>query len=109
MTSAPEQLLAALLAKRGIAAATAPTIQPGERGDLPLSPAQQRLWFLDRLGHGDSTYLVSTALRLGGPLDVAALEAAWRHVVGRHEPLRTAFTEHGGVPRQTVAPHVAVS
>ncbi|MFJ8185674.1 non-ribosomal peptide synthase/polyketide synthase [Streptomyces sp. NPDC096105] len=71
---------------------------------LPLSFAQQRLWFLDRLRPGDPRYNSAVALRLTGPLDHTALAAALEHVVARHDALRTTFQEHDGTPAQTVHP-----
>ncbi|MGW7086043.1 amino acid adenylation domain-containing protein [Streptomyces sp. NPDC054871] len=58
---------------------------------LPLSYAQQRLWFIERLGAPDGLYNIPLAMRMSGSLDVAALEAALRDVVARHEALRTVF------------------
>ncbi|HET8796190.1 MAG TPA: condensation domain-containing protein, partial [Thermoanaerobaculia bacterium] len=75
---------------------------------LPLSLAQQRLWFLDQLDKTASTaYHLSTALRLKGNLDVDALQATLDRVVARHENLRTRFVEAGGVPYQQIAPESA--
>ncbi|MEV7688954.1 non-ribosomal peptide synthase/polyketide synthase [Streptomyces bungoensis] len=71
---------------------------------LPLSFAQQRLWFLDRLRPGDARYNSAVALRLTGTLDLTALSGALEHVVGRHEALRTTFQEADGRPVQTVHP-----
>ncbi|HSF41157.1 MAG TPA: condensation domain-containing protein, partial [Thermoanaerobaculia bacterium] len=73
-------------------------------GDLPLSFAQQRLWFLDRMAPGASLYHMPALLRLTGPLDVAALAAAFSGVVRRHEALRTTFPVRGGEPRQEIHP-----
>jgi amino acid adenylation domain-containing protein/non-ribosomal peptide synthase protein (TIGR01720 family) len=78
-----------------------------ERG-LPLSFAQQRLWFLDRWAPESVAYNLSLAVRLDGDLHVAALAAALHTVVCRHEALRTTFTDDGGEPRQVVAPEPAV-
>ncbi|MFD5495941.1 amino acid adenylation domain-containing protein, partial [Streptomyces sp. NPDC127091] len=70
---------------------------------LPVSYAQQRLWFLSRLdGAEAATYNLPVALRLTGSVDSAALAAALRDVVGRHEALRTVFREVGGSPVQLV-------
>ncbi|MFC9268312.1 amino acid adenylation domain-containing protein [Streptomyces zhihengii] len=72
------------------------------RGDVPLSAAQRRLWFLARAGGASDTYNIPQALRISGPLDADALERALEDVVARHEPLRTVFPERDGVPRQHV-------
>ncbi|MBZ4423375.1 condensation domain-containing protein, partial [Myxococcus sp. RHSTA-1-4] len=71
-------------------------------GALPLSFAQQRLWFLDRLQPGTATYNMPTALRLEGVLDVSALELAFTELVRRHESLRTTFGEENGSPVQLI-------
>ncbi|MFD6285592.1 non-ribosomal peptide synthase/polyketide synthase [Streptomyces sp. NPDC060205] len=75
---------------------------------LPLSFAQQRLWFLDRLRPGDARYNSAVALRLTGPLDRTALSRALDTVVERHEALRTTFEESDGRPAQTVRPAAPV-
>ncbi|HLM47249.1 MAG TPA: amino acid adenylation domain-containing protein, partial [Myxococcaceae bacterium] len=74
------------------AAASAPAIVPVSReGELPLSFAQQRLWFLDQLQPGGATYNLPAPVRLSGALHVAALEQSLGHLLQRHEALRTTF------------------
>ncbi|MEL5959802.1 amino acid adenylation domain-containing protein, partial [Streptomyces sp. CLV115] len=75
-----------------------------EAGPLPLSFAQQRLWFLDRLTPDSAEYLVPTVLRVHGMLDVPALGTALSGLVARHEVLRTAFpADDNGTPRQAIS------
>ncbi|HEV2844687.1 MAG TPA: amino acid adenylation domain-containing protein, partial [Thermoanaerobaculia bacterium] len=77
---------------------------PEEReAGLPLSYAQERLWFLDRLEPGSAAYNIAGGLRLQGELDVPALARALAGVVRRHEALRTRF-EDGPVQRVLPAP-----
>jgi acyl carrier protein len=81
-----------------------PRLLPTPReGELPLSFAQQRLWFLDQLEPNSAFYNCPAAVRLGGRLDLGALERTFTEVVRRHESLRTSFASEGGQPRQVVA------
>ncbi|MGW5658706.1 non-ribosomal peptide synthase/polyketide synthase [Streptomyces sp. NPDC003758] len=106
----PEELREALRRRlAGRAGGAAPDAWQGiPRADrdrpLPLSFAQQRLWFLDRLRPGDARYNSAVAVRLAGALDREVLERALAVVVARHEALRTTFDEADGRPVQTVHP-----
>jgi amino acid adenylation domain-containing protein/non-ribosomal peptide synthase protein (TIGR01720 family) len=75
---------------------------------LPLSYAQQRLWFIDRLGGGSAEYNMPEALRLRGELDLQALKRTIAAIVQRHEILRTHFAEVEGEPVQIITPEVSV-
>ncbi|MFJ8980633.1 amino acid adenylation domain-containing protein [Streptomyces sp. NPDC102282] len=85
------------------AAPARPALTPQERPEaVPLSFAQQRLWFLNQTEGSGDTYTVPLVLELDGPLDTEALRGALADVVARHESLRTVFSEHDGVARQVV-------
>ncbi|MGA5541914.1 amino acid adenylation domain-containing protein [Mycobacterium sp. NPDC051198] len=77
----------------------------GERPALiPLSFAQNRMWFLNRFEDGAATYNMPIAFRINGALDLDALDAALDDVITRHESLRTVFPDIDGVPSQKVLP-----
>ncbi|QSE83031.1 amino acid adenylation domain-containing protein [Rhodococcus koreensis] len=71
---------------------------------VPLSPAQQRMWFLSRFDPASPAYNIPLAVRVTGDLNVPALQQALRDVLERHEALRTVFPEHDGEPVQVVLP-----
>jgi len=71
---------------------------------LPLSFAQQRLWFIQQLEPDSYAYNIARAFRINGPLNLATLEQTLSEIVRRHEVLRTTFVAVGGQPVQIVAP-----
>ncbi|HLO02129.1 MAG TPA: amino acid adenylation domain-containing protein [Symbiobacteriaceae bacterium] len=88
---------------------TARRISPAARdGAIPLSSAQQRMWFLELMNPGSPAYNVFSAVSMTGHLDVGALEQAIHQVVSRHEVLRTTYASVGGRPVQVIAPALQV-
>ncbi|HSE17009.1 MAG TPA: amino acid adenylation domain-containing protein [Pyrinomonadaceae bacterium] len=89
--------------------ASGETIRPpvitsvSRNGEVPLSFAQQRLWFLDQLEPGTPVYNIATGMRMIGPLDVAAFEQAITEIIRRHEILRTTILTIDGHPQPVVA------
>ncbi|MEO9327890.1 amino acid adenylation domain-containing protein [Gordonia aurantiaca] len=91
---------------QGVRIPLAPARRP-ER--IPLSPAQQRMWFLNRMEPESPAYNIPVILRLSGHLDIEALEAALGDVMCRHEVLRTIYPEVDGEPYQHVLDRVAAT
>ena len=85
-----------------------PIIPMPRDGDLPLSFAQQRLWFLDQLEPNSSAYNFLSAQRLNGSLDIGALDQSLNEIVRRHEALRTTFSTVGGQPVQKISPSLSL-
>ncbi|MGZ4969988.1 MAG: amino acid adenylation domain-containing protein [Methylobacter sp.] len=73
---------------------------------IPLSYAQQRLWFLDQLDPGSASYNTPIVLRITGRLNISALEQSMNEIVRRHESLRTSFVTVNGQPTQKVRPDI---
>ncbi|HYG08694.1 MAG TPA: amino acid adenylation domain-containing protein [Pyrinomonadaceae bacterium] len=80
-----------------------PIVGVSHEKPLPLSFAQQRLWFINQLEPDNPFYNIPTALRLKGHLDIAALERALSEIIRRHEVLRTSFTLDGDQPVQVIS------
>ncbi|NEQ96450.1 MAG: AMP-binding protein, partial [Cyanothece sp. SIO2G6] len=84
---------------------TIPQIVPVDRTQpIPLSFAQQRLWFLEQLQPGTATYNIPSAVRLRGALDLESLTASFNDLLRRHESLRTSIQLVDGQPTQAIAP-----
>src|SRR6185369_7311221 len=75
-----------------------------EGEQLPLTSAQQRIWFLDQFEPDQSAYNIPTALRINGPLKISALEQALTELSRRHDGLRAIFPAEDGLPTQVVCP-----
>ena len=71
---------------------------------FPTTFAQQRLWFLEQLQPGSTSYLIPWSLRIEGALNIGALEKSLREIIQRHEILRTTFAWKDGMPMQVVGP-----
>jgi len=100
--------LAQVVAATQANSSLAPIERVSRQAELPLSFAQQRLWFLDQLQPGDPAYHLSAAVRLQGAIDLAALEQSFNEIVKRHEALRTSFVTVDDRPVQAIAPTLAL-
>jgi hypothetical protein len=91
-------------------ASKTPPIRRRESAEFfPLSFAQQRLWFLDKLDPGSAVYNIPGAILFRGRLDTDALERALNEIIRRHEILRTSFPAFNGQPVQRIAPHLTIT
>ena len=106
------QLLEPLIGTSEIAVPASPGTPPLVRvprgNPLPLSFAQQRLWFLDQFEPGSAFYNIAVNVALPGALDLHGLRASINDLVRRHEPLRTTFTVIGNEPAQVIAPSLTI-
>src|ERR1700686_58639 len=100
------ELFEYLLEEEGVEGVAQPDIiSPRDKTELvPLSFAQQRLWFLDQLEPGSPAYNIAGAWRMVGQLDVTALGRSFNEIGRRHESLHTSFVVVGGLPTQVIAP-----
>jgi amino acid adenylation domain-containing protein len=107
VASLSERLEALRRTEQGL---VAPPLLPVSReGEMLLSFAQARLWFLEQLEPGSWAYNIPSAVHLTGSLDVAALKQSLNEIVLRHEALRTTFAMVSGEPIQVIAPALALS
>ncbi|WP_339413594.1 amino acid adenylation domain-containing protein [Pseudomonas sp. EA_35y_Pfl2_R5] len=90
------------LADKGIRLTRLPIVPAPRNGAVPLSYAQQRLWFLMQLEPDSAAYNMPAALRLRGELDLGALQRSFACLVQRHETLRTSFHQAEGEAEQIV-------
>lgn len=97
-------LLKRLIGEQGISiSADQPIPRCGSMSSIPLSSAQQRMWFLDQLAPGGATYNISSLLRLEGSLNTRALSQTFNEIARRHETLRAVFDLIGDRPMQTIS------
>ncbi|MBD0322076.1 MAG: AMP-binding protein [Aldersonia sp.] len=97
--------LAARVSGAGVDGPVRPLLRRYDRPEqLPLSLAQQRMWFLNRFDRDSAAYNMPMAIRLTGRLDIDALRAAIADVIDRHEVLRTVYPEAAGGPVQVIVP-----
>ena len=95
-------------ALRGMQGLQSPPMRTISRdGELVLSFAQQRMWFLDQLEPNTPLYNIPDAVRFTGPLNIRALERSVNAIIQRHEALRTVFVTEDGKPRQVISPRPA--
>ncbi|MEP6741508.1 MAG: amino acid adenylation domain-containing protein, partial [bacterium] len=95
-----DRIVSAIQKKQGLE--SPPLLPVSREALLPVSFAQQRLWFLDQLEPGSPFYNISRARRLRGGLNVEALQQAISEIVRRHEALRTSFRSEEGTPYQQI-------
>ena len=93
---------------RGQGTGDSPFTRPDAALMFPVTFQQRRLWFLDQLDPGSSTYNITWSLRMRGVLNPEALQASINEIVRRHEILRTTFPTHDGEPVQLIHPEIAV-
>jgi amino acid adenylation domain-containing protein len=95
--------------REGLGLQAPPILPRTQHENLPLSFAQQRLWFLDQLVPDAAIYNIPLAYRVTGELNVGALEQSLVEIVRRHEALRTTFAAVDGQPIQVIAPKIELT
>ncbi|MBE8992053.1 amino acid adenylation domain-containing protein, partial [Nostoc sp. LEGE 12450] len=90
------------LQQQGLELSAPPILKRAENAELPLSYAQQRLWFLDQFEPNSASYNIPFGLRLVGTLNVSALEQSLIEIIHRHEALRTNFVTVDGQAAQII-------
>ncbi len=95
--------------RTGHAAPSLPVEKVSRTQNLPLSFAQQRLWFLDQLEPDSPFYNLGSAIHMSGSLDVSILERCFGEIVRRHEALRTTFDVAEGQPVQVISKHLPLT
>ncbi|WP_327701916.1 condensation domain-containing protein [Streptomyces decoyicus] len=109
LTAEQRELLDRLMGRQAPAVAdNRITSYGGDRGAMPLSSAQQRIWFFHQLQPEATLYNVAGTARLRGRLDVELLHRCLGEIVERHEVLRTTYGQTDGVPVQTVRPFTGI-
>lgn len=104
-----QALLEALLREEGVAATQTEKIQRRPDSiEIPLSFAQQRLWFLDKFAPGNTAYNIHQALAISGPLNIEAFKKSLTEILVRHEALRTSFPSVKERPRQVISPDLTL-
>lgn len=110
LTAKRKALLDALLKEQGVGSTKPDAITRVESADsIPLSFAQERLWFLEQLAPGNPVYNIPVPVRMKGPLDVEALEYAFNEIIKRQDSLRTSFTRQAGHPMAVIAPQLTIN
>ena len=109
-SSSLSHLAAQLCDRLATVTSSVPPLLPAPtQAELPLSFAQQRLWFLDSLQPGNPFYNIAVAVKLKGPLNVTALNQSFNEILQRQAALRTTFTAVSGQPRQAIAPTLTLA
>jgi amino acid adenylation domain-containing protein len=107
LTKNKQEILAFLQSSRNTAVSKEVVLARVKRaGPLPLSYAQQRLWFLCQLDPDSPVYNIPIAVSLKGQLDADALQRAIREIIRRNESLRTCFAQENGVPHVVISEDV---